>query len=304
MFKLSQVIDGYTLAAHARRLSEHTLADYSNTFRKFQLFLADDPPFDQIDRASIAAFLSAQTVSDKTLLNYHTGLSALWTWAAAEGYAAQNPLRQIERPRPETRAIVPLSEADLRAMLNALARSRTYNNRGSTASNALPNQDRNRAIILLLLDTGMRAEELCRATLQDLDLKNQYIKVFGKGNKERVLPICSRTAQVLWKYIAQRGDPLPGSPIFLTEDGTPLDRHRLLKQLRAIGQRAGVRGAHPHRFRHTFAINFLRNGGNVYTLQMLLGHTTLDMCKKYLNIAQADLQSIHRLASPVANWRL
>ena len=83
-----------------------------------------------------------------------------------------------------------------------------------------------------------------------------------------------------------------------------MDRHRLLKQLQSIGKRAGVDNVHPHRFRHTFAISFLRNGGNVYTLQMLLGHSTLDMCKKYLNIAQADLESAHRLASPVANMRL
>jgi len=75
-------------------------------------------------------------------------------------------------------------------------------------------------------------------------------------------------------------------------------------QLQAIGNRAGVRNVHPHRFRHTFAISFLRNGGNGYTLQMILGHTTMEMVRKYLNLAQADLESAHRLASPVANWRL
>ena len=126
----------------------------------------------------------------------------------------------------------------------------------------------------------------------------------GKGSKERILPICPRVAQALWKYLASRGVTLPGEPLFATANGTPMDRHRLLKQLGAIGRRAGVKNVHPHRFRHTFAINFLRNGGNAYTLQMILGHSTMDMVKTYLNIAQADIQSVHRLASPVANMRL
>lgn len=304
MFNLSTIIEGFTLAQNARRLSEHTLADYSNTFRKFQRFLDGDPLFNEITQTQIESFLASQTdLSRKTVLNYHTGLSALWTWACAEGFAIQNPLRMIERPKPEQRAIQPFSESDLRALIGAISRSKSYLNHGTASSHSLPNQERNRAIILLLLDTGLRADELCQAKIADLDPKNLYLKVFGKGSKERILPICSRTAQALWKYLAAR-TALPSDQLFTTEDGAPLDRHRLFKQLKNIGQRAGIADVHPHRFRHTFAIQFLRNGGNVYTLQMLLGHSTLDMCKKYLNLAQADLQAAHRLASPVANMRL
>jgi integrase/recombinase XerD len=78
----------------------------------------------------------------------------------------------------------------------------------------------------------------------------------------------------------------------------------LLQLIRRLGDRAGVNHAHPHRFRHTFAINFLRNGGNAFVLQMLLGHSTMEMVKRYLALAQADAQATHRRASPVANWRL
>lgn len=193
---------------------------------------------------------------------------------------------------------------DIRALLQATGSSRSYRNRGAMTANTLQNQDRNRAIILLLLDTGIRADELCTMKIADLDLKGQLIKVFGKGDKERIIPICSKTAQALWRYTASRPSARSDEPLFLTREGNEFNRHRLLKQLQAIGNRAGVRNVHPHRFRHTFAISFLRNGGNGYTLQMILGHTTMEMVRKYLNLAQADLESAHRLASPVANWRL
>jgi site-specific recombinase XerD len=300
---LSKIIDGYELHAKARRLSPHTLADYRNTFRKLIEHLGD-VEFTQISRQDIEAFLVAQPVGKKTLLNYHTGLSALWTWACAEDLAPRHILHQVDPPRPERRAVLPYTEKDIKAMLDALAHSRPYRNHNTTTSHALPNAARNRAIILLLLDTGMRAEELVSLTLLDCDLKNQRLKIFGKGDKERLLPISSRTAQTIWKYLATRKDDRPSAPLFATENETPLDRHDLRKRLVEIGRRAGVSGVNVHRFRHTFAINYLRNGGDIYTLQMILGHATLEMCKRYLHLAQTDADEKHKIASPVMNWRL
>ena len=83
-----------------------------------------------------------------------------------------------------------------------------------------------------------------------------------------------------------------------------MNRDQLLKSLRSIGRRAGIQKVNVHRFRHTFAINYLRNGGDPWSLQMMLGHSTMEMVKNYLALAQADLEKNHKIASPVDNWRL
>ena len=126
----------------------------------------------------------------------------------------------------------------------------------------------------------------------------------GKGSKERSLPFSPRTGQAIWKYLAARTSDHLNDPLFATGQDSPLSRDRLLKTIAAIARRAGVQEANVHRFRHTFATNFLRNGGDPWTLQAMLGHSTMDMVHRYLEIVQVDLDSKHQLASPISNWRL
>jgi len=121
----SQAIDGFLLAANARRLSSRTIADYTVTYRKFQSYLQVDPPMPAITPHQVEKFLSIQPVSKKTILNYHTGLSSLWTWATAEGIVPENILQKVRRARPEKRAIQPYSQTDIQAMLGALSHSKT-----------------------------------------------------------------------------------------------------------------------------------------------------------------------------------
>ena len=260
----------------------------------------------EITARHIESFLAAQThLSKKTTLNYHVGLSALWTWAIKEKIASEHIVRAVAPPKPEQREIVPYSEQEIRLMLNSLQRSRVYNRPGKRPTDhAIPHAERNRAIILLLLDTGLRADELCGIKIHQVDKRNQRIKVFGKGAKDRYVSFSPRTHQALWRYLTTRPDATEGDPLFVVESGRPFQRNRLLKGLQKIGQRAGVSAVTVHRFRHTFAIQYLRNRGDPYTLQRMLGHSSLDMVKKYLAIAQADIENAHRLASPVDNWAL
>jgi site-specific recombinase XerD len=303
---LSQALEGYFIAAHARRLSPNTLSDYDNTFRRFETFLGIDPPLADITAADVRTFLNNfNHLSAKTLLNYHCALSSLWTWALRERLVQHHIVRDVQPPKPEKREILPYTEQEIRAMLAACDRSRPYTRPGQRQiTHARPTAVRDRAIILLLLDTGMRASELCDLRLHHANLKSQQVLVMGKGRKERVLEFSSPTAQRLWRYLATRQDLRDTDPLFASLAGRPMSRMSLHSCLSRAGRRAGVPGVTVHRFRHTFAIQFLKNGGNVFALQRMLGHTTLDMVNRYLRIAQADVKEAHRIASPVTNWGL
>lgn len=304
---LTQAIGGYLIAARARRMSEATVANYQQGFRHLQNYLQADPPLAAIDAGTVRGFLNSLTwLSPKSVRNYHTALAALWTWALAEGLVLHHTIHDVAPPRPPHREIVPYTQDDLRSLLKAIDRSRPYVRPGKRAcDNARPSALRDRAIILLLLDTGIRASELCDLRLATVDLKNARLTVTGKGSRERTVPVSPRTVQALWRYLQTRDDrDSPLAPLVATPAGLPMTRDVLRRLVNRIGLRAGVQGVNCHRFRHTCAIQALRNGMNVFALQRLLGHSTLDMVRRYLSIAETDVAAAHRDASPVMNWCL
>ncbi|MBN1637924.1 MAG: tyrosine-type recombinase/integrase, partial [Ignavibacteriales bacterium] len=281
----------------ARHLSPNTIRDYTTTLRKLNEFL-NDPPIDQISTSDLRKFLAAQIVSNKTIYNYHIGLSVFFKWCVSEGFIEQNPLAGIPRPKPEQRTIQPIPKEHILKILQSIERV-SYKRDGKTITAYLPDRYRNRAIILLLLDTGLRASELCSITRKNLDLARRSVKIIGKNNKERILYFSPTTAQAIWKMDDDTTDYL-----FSGSRNRPLDRDNLRHILERACDRADVPLYSPHDFRHTFAVNFLRNYPNIYALQQMLGHSTLDMVKRYLAISESDIAEAHKHASPVENWGL
>lgn len=164
-------------------------------------------------------------------------------------------------------------------------------------------------IVLTLLDTGLRVNELINLRMENVWLEEGLIKVLGKGNKERLVPIGRQIRKLLWRYIT-RYRPEPARPnldnLFLTRDGRPLTKNRLDSSMKHYGKMAGLTGIRcsPHTLRHTFAISYLRNGGDVFSLQKILGHSSLKMTRRYCELADADMRKAHATASPVDNMAI
>lgn len=277
-FSLIKAFDRFLIACEARQLSLHTIEDYTRTIKRF-LDHVGDMPMNDVTPSLVADFLASQSgVSAKTVLNRHIGLSAFWTWAMKQEIVDRNIVRMVEKPKPQQVVIEPFTEVEIRALLTEMRH----------------HPERDRSIIYLLLDCGIRASELVGLRREDIDLDQYRIKVKGgKGNKDRNLPFSRQTASILLRYLSK----CEGKPY-------PIKRRSLTSLMVRLGQRTGVKDCHPHRFRHTFAITYLRNGGDSFTLQILLGHSTMEMVKRYLAIAQVDLDRAHRRASPVENWNL
>lgn len=264
-------------------------------------------PSASIQRRSIASL--EKGLAPKTRRNVHATMRSFWRWAVAEGYAERQIMDGIRPPKAEQPLIEPFSEEDVRAMLKACRLSASwYSTRGGRdTATRRPTALRDRAILLFLVDTGVRASELCDLRFEDVNLEAGTATIqHGKGNKKRHVSFGKRTRQAIWRYWAEREDLGEKARVFATVlDGErPLERRVLGRLCTRIGQRAGVRHAFPHRYRHTFAITFLRNGGDIFSLQELLGHTDLDMVRRYLAIATSDTERAHAQASPVDNWRL
>lgn len=309
--RLSEAIEGF-LMWRAVAGSPHTAREYGNTLRQFAAWLDDDPLIGDVSADDVRRFLYwlrvERALAPKSVKNAHTGLSALFTWLE-DAYELPHPMRgAVKSPKAGTREIVPLSKTDVRLLLTALEKTATWKSEKRVPAQLTRHtRHRDRAIVLMLLDTGVRAQELCDLVIGDVDVKTGAVQVrHGKGDKGRTVYLGVTARAALWGYLSRRdGERRNDDPLFETSRGQALDRAALRKMLLAAGQRAEVaESVYPHRFRHTFAVNYLRNGGDVYTLQRLLGHTTMEMVKRYLALAQADVAEAHRRASPVDNWRL
>jgi len=236
--------------------------------------------------------------------NAHTGLSAFFTWLERD-YNIPHAIRgHIPSPKANPPEIIPLTKRDMRDLLSAC--NRNAPNRHSPSGQLRSTRFRDRAIVLFLVDTGVRASELCDLNIGDMDKETGAVQVrHGKGDKPRTVYIGAVTREAIWCYLSKRKLKDVDDPLFATTKRGPMDRNALRKMLVSAGKRAEItERVTPHRLRHTFAITYLRNGGDIFTLQRILGHSTLDMVWRYLAIAQVDLASAHRKASPADNWRL
>jgi integrase/recombinase XerD len=151
---------------------------------------------------------------------------------------------------------------------------------------------------LLLLDTGCRIGEALRIRVRDIDLDNLLLTLEGKGRKERIVPFSFELRRVIFRYIADF-NRRPDNLLLATRNETPIGRRVVLRTVKNLCKRLGFNppARTLHSFRHTFAVNYLRRGGSVFHLQKVLGHSTLEMTRRYANLTTEDLQRVHQSIS-------
>lgn len=314
--------------ARARDLSPNTKADYSRTFDRFLTFLETHHLPVELERITsdhVDDYLNDLLelgLSNKTVLNQWIALSSLWTFAAAK-FGVTHVLADGKVSRPALKRVQPepYSQEEIERMIRACDHNAPWRNKPNTRSRR-PDllRLRDRAIIITLVDTGIRASELCGLRVRDYNQRRQNLHIaHGKGDKERDVPVGNVASEAIDDYILARQDQASGrrkrrqaivitlgddEPLFATVQNEELTRYELLNMIQACAARAGVKRANIHRFRHTFAINYLRRHPNVYTLQRVLGHASLDTVRIYLQLSQADIHEAHKIASVADAWRL
>lgn len=313
---LDTLIRDYGLQAKIEGKSPKTIGIYTTALTIFERFLEEDglsTDVTQIGTQELRRFIlylqgarayrqhpftrpQQKGLAGHTINCYLRAIRAFWSWLASEEIIEANPFDRIKIPKPPKKVIMPFTEDQIKALIAVI------NTHSATGF-------RDCTIILTLLDTGLRVTELANLKLEDVNLNQRSLKVCGKGAKERVVPVGGRVQRAIAKYV-NRYRPNPVNQLhdhlFLTRDGESLTANRIETIIKNYGRKAGIEGVRcsPHTFRHTFAITYLRNGGDVFSLQLILGHSTLDMVRNYINLVQSDIQAAHLRCSPVDNMRL
>lgn len=159
-------------------------------------------------------------------------------------------------------------------------------------------QRRLHLLILFLLDTGCRISEALSIRVRDIDLDNLLLTLDGKGRKQRIVPFSFELRKAMFRYIADFNRK-PDRLLLATKNETQMGRRVVLRAVKNLCKRLGFDPPTRtlHSFRHTFAVNYLRRGGSVFHLQKCLGHSTLEMTRRYANLMTEDLQAIHEKIS-------
>jgi site-specific recombinase XerD len=153
---------------------------------------------------------------------------------------------------------------------------------------------RNYTLMLTFVDTAARLSEIAGLNLPDVDLDNGYLRVMGKGAKERFIPIGHKVSKALLKYkLKFRPEPVGTDAFFLVADGHALSAERIEKIISDLGKVAGLKRCYAHKLRHTSSVLYLRNGGDPFSLQKKLGHSSLQMTRHYSNLADSDVKMMH-----------
>jgi len=287
--------------------SPRTIDWYEQKLTLFERYLGPDACLADVTIPNVRGYIAElQERTERNPNNPHTrmkgplsssyingivrGLRAFSTWLNEDGYTDTNVLKPMKPPKVMQKVKEVLSDDEVKRLVAVFDRDEPFGARGF-------------AMLWTLLDCGIRAFEICGLRSEDAHIEQGYLKVLGKGNKERLVPIgqTCQDALLRWRDRFREQFVTGESPyLFLDSNGESVTVNALQRIVRRAGQRANISRVHLHLLRHTFATNYLvKEVGDPLRLQQILGHTSLEMVRRYVNEANVQRSLLERRASPM-----
>ena len=293
--KLNAAIEDFILEQRVRGNSSATVSYYRNVLTYFLEFAGN------VDITELTLqlcreyyiYLADDDINSVSVQSYVRGLRAFLRWLYDFEHIDQNICAKFKLPKATRKVIDILTEDEIRLLLDSIPGDNVHN-------------VRNRLIVALMLDCGLRLHEVVTLTVSSVHLKDRYIIVQqGKGDKQRVVPFGNFTHKLIERYLKLSSDMLPREALIIKVSGfeiyEPITDTTIKQLFRKLKIRTGIQRLKPHLLRHTFATRYLENGGNIYSLQAILGHTSLEMVKRYLHLANTRIRKDFSKFSPLDN---
>ena len=263
-----------------------TISFYKQSFNAFRRHYQGT--LENITKADLNNFvihLRERGMSPNGANVYIRGMNSFFSWCHENGLTAEK--LAVTKLKKEKKIVKTFTEAQLRSII-------TFKPKGFF-------QQRTHALLCLLIDTGARITEALILTRQNVDMDNMLVKLMGKGNKERVVPISPEMRSILARFLKKHDYSL----IFPMRNGCKIEYQCARVYMKKLCKKLGIEGVRPspHTLRHTFAIEYLRSGGNLIWLQHILGHEDLATTRLYVNLATEDLKLEHARTSLLKRLR-
>jgi site-specific recombinase XerD len=290
---LGTAAESFLISRRAENLSPHTIKYYRQSLTVFCDYCETQAVkvVEQITADVLRRFmlwLEETGHNPGGVHGYYRGVRAFLNWYEVEVEPEnwKNPIRRVKAPRVPKTPLEPVSVQTVSALL------------GNCKGDFFGLRDR--LLLLLLLDTGARASEVCSMDLADCDQMTGAILVRqGKGQKSRTVYLGSKSRKALRAYVRARSDK--NRALLIAKDGERLTYWGLEQILKRRAERALVSAPTPHSFRRAFALNCLRAGMDIYSLKELMGHEDLQVLRQYLKLTSVDLETAHKRFAPVDN---
>ena len=277
-----------------RNVSGHTLAAYRSDLEQFSEFVCRErgagATADTVDHLFIRRWLAFLHSDHKksSIGRKLAAIRAFYKYLLREGKVVRNPAELVSTPKKEKRVPFHLTIDEVVALVEAPS--------GADLSTL-----RDRVILETLYSCGIRVSELTGLDVAALDLEEGLVRVLGKGNKERIVPLGSYARQAIASYLARRGNPPADAPLLLNARGGRLTSRSVARIVdKYIRKLATVKKISPHTLRHTFATHLLEGGADLRAIQELLGHASLSTTQKYTHVSIDRLMEVYDKAHPKA----